>query len=416
MSTSLPTSAPRPVPPLFTRDFILLCFVTLSYFFSFFFFFPTLPFYVKHLGGQESDAGFLIGVSSLVAFSIRPLVGRWIDRYGRVSLMHIGIGLFACTAFLHAWILSLGALLILRVLYGLALGCFTTAASAYLADAAPMARRGEAASYWGLVSPLAMGIIPPLALGLMRSTSLHPMEIYLTAVLPGFSTAEPSHENFTLLFLTAGSMATIACVLSYGMQERFTPTFTAPRPPLFAREVVLPMMVNMFLYLTFTSYTTFLPLYARTLGMGNAGWLYSTYAVSLLGTRFFAARISDQHGRAAVIIPGLAAAFLGLLVLALAPNANLLYAGVSLYGLGFGLAQPGLSAFTIDRLAPERRGVGMSTFGQGVELGMGLGGILMGYIATHAGFTVMYLSGSVCVATALAIFVLGNRPVSPEQP
>ena len=124
---------------------------------------------------------------------------------------------------------------------------------------------------------------------------------------------------------------------------------------------------------------------------------------------FFAARISDQHGRAAVIIPGLAAVLLGLLVLALVPNANLLYAGVSLYGLGFGLAQPGLSAFTIDRLAPERRGVGMSTFGQGLELGMGLGGILMGYIATHAGFTVMYLSGSVCVTTALTIFLAGNR-------
>ena len=415
MSKPQPTSAFAPTP-LFTRDFTLLCFVTLSYFFSFFFFFPTLPFYVKHLGGQESDAGFLIGVSSLVAFSIRPLAGRWIDRYGRVLLMNIGIGLFACTAFLHAWTQSLGTLLALRILYGTALGCFTTAASAYLADVAPMARRGEAASYWGLASPLAMGIVPPVALGLMRSTSLHPTEIYLVSALPSFNAAITSSENFTLLFLTAGSIATIACVLSYGMHERYTPTLTAPRQPLFAPEALLPMMVNMFLYLTFTSYTTFLPLYARTLGMGNAGWLYSTYAVALLSTRFFAARIGDQHGRAAVIIPGLAAALLGLLVLALAPNAQALYTGVSLYGFGFGLAQPGLSAFTIDRLAPERRGVGMGTFGQGLELGMGLGGILMGFIATHAGFTAMYLCGSVCVTVALTIFLLGNRPAPQVQP
>lgn len=398
-----------PAPSLFTRDFTLLCLVTLSYFFSFFFFFPTLPFYVKHLGGQESDAGLLIGVSSLVAFSLRPLVGRWIDRYGRVLLMNIGIGLFACTAFLHVWTVSLSALLVLRVLYGLALGCFTTAASAYLADVAPLARRGEAASYWGLASPLAMGIIPPLALGLMRSRSLHPTETYVVSVLPGFSTAVASTENFTLLFLTAGSIAAVACVLSYGMHERYIPTPTAPRPSLFAREALLPMMVNMFVYLTFTSYTTFLPLYARTLGMGNAGWLYSTYAVALLSTRFFAARVGDQHGRAAVILPGLASALLGLLVLAFAPITQLLYLGVGLYGLGFGLAQPGLSAFTIDRLTPERRGIGMSTFGQGVELGMGLGGILMGFIATHAGFTAMYLSGSMCVTVALAIFWLGNR-------
>jgi MFS family permease len=407
---------PLTLPSLFTRDFTLLCLVTLSYFFSFFFFFPTLPFYVKHLGGQEADAGLLIGVSSLVAFSIRPLVGRWVDRYGRVVLMNIGIGLFACTGFLHAWTFSLSVLLILRVLYGLALGCFTTAASAYLADVAPMARRGEAASYWGLASPLAMGIIPPLALGLMRSPSLHPTETYLVSVLPGFSSVASSAENFTLLFLTAGGIAVVACILSCGMRERYTPILTASRPTLFAREALLPMIVNMFLYLTFTSYTTFLPLYARTLGMGNAGWLYSTYAAALLSTRFFAARVGDQHGRAAVILPGLASALLGLLVLGLTPSAQLLYLGVSLYGLGFGLAQPGLSAFTIDRLTPERRGVGMSTFGQGLELGMGLGGILMGYIATHAGFTIMYLSGSVCVATALAIFLLGNRAAPPEQP
>src|SRR5215813_4680784 len=52
-------------PPLFTRDFTLLCLVTLGYFFSFFFFFPTLPFYIKHSGGREADVGFLIGISSL---------------------------------------------------------------------------------------------------------------------------------------------------------------------------------------------------------------------------------------------------------------------------------------------------------------------------------------------------------------
>jgi MFS family permease len=403
-------------PPLFTRDFTLLCLVTLSYFFSFFFFFPTLPFYVKHLGGQESDAGLLIGVSSLVAFSVRPLVGRWVDRYGRVSLMNIGIGLFAGTAFLHAWTSSLSVLLVLRVFYGLALGCFTTAASAYLADVAPMARRGEAASYWGLASPLAMGIIPPLALGLMRSTGLHPTETYLVSVLFGFSSGAASVENFTLLFLTAGAIAVVACVMSCGMRERYTPNLTASRRPLFACEALVPMLVNTFLYLTFTSYTTFLPLYARTLGMSNAGWLYSTYAAALLGTRFFAARVSDQHGRAAVILPGLTAVFLGLLVLALTPNVRLLYLGVSLYGLGFGLAQPGLSAFTIDRLTPERRGVGLGTFAQGLELGMGLGAILMGYIATHAGFTIMYLSGSMCIAAALVIFLLGNRTAWSEQP
>jgi MFS family permease len=402
-------SSSHALPSLFTRDFVLLCFVTLSYFSSFFFFFPTLPFYIKHLGGHETDVGLLIGVSSLIACLVKPLAGRWIDRHGRVGLMSAAAGVFACMAVLHAWALNLPFLFGLRVVYGIAIGCFTTAAGAYLADVAPIARRGEAASYWGLVSPLAMGIIPPLALGLMSSTTLHPLEKRLVVSLPGLTGTFSWPENFALLFFTAAGGASCACLLSRGMHERHTPSPIVQRRPWFAREALFPMTVNSLLYVTFTSYTTFLPLYARTFGMQNAGYLYSIYALALLSTRFLSARVSDQRGRAAVIIPGLGSAILALLVLALAPNSWFLYIGVILYGLGFGLAQPGLSALMIDRLSPERRGIGMSTFGQGIDLGMGIGGVLMGYIATHSGLSTMYLWGGGCITSALIIFLWGNR-------
>jgi MFS family permease len=396
-------------PSLFTRDFVLLCLVTFGYFSSFFFFFPTLPFYIKHLGGREADVGFLIGLSSLVACLVKPFAGRGVDRHGRVWLMSIAAGIFAGMAVLHAWALSLAVLLALRIVYGIALGCFTTASGAYLADVAPAARRGEAASYWGLVSPLAMGIIPPLALGVMSSTTLHPIEEQLVAVLPGLAGTLNWPENFALLFFTAAGFAFLGCLLSLGMRELHMPSPLVQRRPWFAREALFPMTVNSLLYMTFTSYTTFLPLYARTLGMQNAGYLYSTYALALLSTRFLSARVSDQRGRAAVIIPGLGSTILALLILACAPSSSFLYLGVILYGLGFGLAQPGLSAFMIDRLAPERRGLGMSTFGQGLDLGMGLGGILMGTIATHIGFSAMYLCGSGCITGALMIFLVGNH-------
>jgi MFS family permease len=169
------------------------------------------------------------------------------------------------------------------------------------------------------------------------------------------------------------------------------------------------MAVHFCLYLTFTSYTTFLPLYARTFGLRNAGYLYSTYAIVLIGTRVLSARVGDRYGRAAVIVPGLCAAWLALIVLAFAQSGYALYVGVSLYGLGVGLAQPGLGAFVIDRLAPERRGLGMGTFAQGLDLGMGLGGVLMGSIATSAGFTAMYLCGSGCIAAGLGIFLWGTH-------
>ena len=397
------------IPPLFTRDFILLCLVTLGYFFSFFFFFPTLPFFIQHLGGQESDVGLLIGISSLVSFSIKPLVGRWVDRHGRVPLMTAAAALFACSALLHIWTFSLGLLFLLRVIYGASIGCFTTASGAYLADIAPPARRAEATSYWGLVNSLGMGIVPPLALGLMNSETLHPVEESLVKILPALGEIATWQDNFVLLFLTAAAIAFIACGMSRGMREAHTPAPLLTRRPWYAPEALLPTMVQFCLYLPFTSYTTFLPLYARGLGMGNAGFLYSTYALALLSTRVIGARIGDRYGRVAVIIPGFGCVIVAFLVFAAAFNPLLLHVGASFYGLGIGLAQPGLTAFTIDRLAPERRGLGMSTFGQGLDLGMGLGGILMGAVATHFGLSPMYLCGSGCVGLGLAVFLWGNR-------
>lgn len=75
---------------------------------------------------------------------------------------------------------------------------------------------------------------------------------------------------------------------------------------------------------------------------------------------------------------------------------------------------PAISSFYfrccfLDVASPHRRnellGLGMGTFGQGLDLGMGLGGVLMGSVATQVGFPAMYLCGSGCAGGALAIFL-----------
>ena len=150
------------------------------------------------------------------------------------------VGLFACGAVLHVWALSIGILLALRLLYGFALGCFTTASGAYLADVAPTDRRAEATSYWGLLPSLAMGVVPPFALGLMDSARLHPWEERLVGLLPGLSPKADWPDNFSLLFLTAAGIALLASGLSSRLSELHTSGVSAGKRPLFAREALLP--------------------------------------------------------------------------------------------------------------------------------------------------------------------------------
>jgi hypothetical protein len=66
------------IPTLFTRDFTLLCLITSCYFSSFFFFFPTLPFSVKHLGGQE-----YVSLSDLYIIHDVPTIVRTNTRDGK---------------------------------------------------------------------------------------------------------------------------------------------------------------------------------------------------------------------------------------------------------------------------------------------------------------------------------------------
>ena len=174
--------------------------------------------------------------------------------------MTASVGLFACGAMLHAWALSIGLLFGLRLVYGFALGCFTTASGAYLADVAPADRRAEATSYWGLVNALAMGVVPPLALGIMHSPALHPWEEGLVGLLPGLGQKVGWPDNFTLLFFTAAGVAFLASGVSSRLRERHRLAARACQTPVFAPEAVLPMVVQLCLYLTFTSvYGLFAP-------------------------------------------------------------------------------------------------------------------------------------------------------------
>ena len=229
--------------------------------------------------------------------------------------------------------------------------------------------------------------------------------------MPGLGQKAGWPDNFTLLFFTAAGVAFLASGLSSRLQECHS---SAERPvtrQFFAPEALLPMVVQLCMYLTFTSYTTFLPLYARTFGLDNAGYLYSSYALMLVLTRMLSARLGDRYGRTAVIVPGLILALIAQLVFAFAWGVHALYVGVGVYAMGIGLAQPGLGALMIDRLTPERRGLGMATFAQGLDLGMGLGGVLMGGIASQAGFTPMYVCGSGCLGRGL-----GHFPVRLSAP
>jgi MFS family permease len=150
-------------------------------------------------------------------------------------------------------------------------------------------------------------------------------------------------------------------------------------------------------------------------GPGRTGAYFGVYALSILLVRPFAGRLSDRHGRRAVIIPGLLVGAAGVALTGLASGPASLAVAAGLYGIGIsGLSFPALTAWTVDR-SGEARGAAMAAFYGSYDLAIALGAVALGPVYEHFGFAAVNLAGAagIVAATVLAAAV-GPGPRSPE--
>ena len=86
--------------PIWTGNFIAVSFVNLFVFLSFQMIFPTLPLYVKSLGGSDAVIGLVMGIFTAATLIARPTAGILLDRIGKKKCC------FAVLAFLPLWFIS----------------------------------------------------------------------------------------------------------------------------------------------------------------------------------------------------------------------------------------------------------------------------------------------------------------------
>jgi MFS family permease len=89
------------VERLWTKPFILMTIGNLFLFVAFYMLYPTLPPFIKQMGGSESQVGLAMGAFALSAVLFRPLVGGLLDRFGRRPFIIWGILLFTLTMYLY---------------------------------------------------------------------------------------------------------------------------------------------------------------------------------------------------------------------------------------------------------------------------------------------------------------------------
>ncbi|MFS0869234.1 MFS transporter [Paenibacillus xylanilyticus] len=366
---------------LWTKSFILMTVGLLFLFTAFYMLYPTLPLFIKEMGGSERQVGLAMGALMLSSVVFRPYVGGLLDRFGRRPFMIGGLLVFIASMYMYNWVGGILVLMGLRILHGMSWAMSTTAMMTAITDMIPAKRRGEGMGWFSTSMTFAMAIGPMIGLGIMQV------------------------DSYQSMFQFAVALSVVALLLTLGAKMPFKPITGQKKIQIFEKSVLPVMAPIFFLFVAYGGITTFVPLFAADIQV-NSGTFFLVYAATLALSRPIAGKLSDRTGEVAVIVPALIMTIMALIVLSFSTSLFGLLSSAVLYGIGFGSAQPALQAITL-RMAPkDRQGAANAFFSTATDLGIGLGAILLGLVSEYTSYSVLFSVSALSVLIALLLFTL----------
>jgi predicted MFS family arabinose efflux permease len=375
--TLSPTGAESTRERLLTPAFIRLTLADVAYFTSTGVAIYTLPLWVTGpVGSDKSGAGLAFGAFAVSALILRPVAGRLADTRGRRPLL-VGGALISAVGMLGtAYAESLGLVVVLRLLLGVAEAAFFVASIAALADLAPPNRMGEATSYNSLGLYLGLAFGPPLAELLVRT------------------------GGFRAAWYSAATLSVIAALVAAGIRDlrKGTPA-TAGRMRVIHWKAV-PAALGFFAsVVAMGALFAFGSLQAHAVGLMPVSTPLFVYGIIVVAGRLLLARVLDRFrplllGAVALVIIGG-----GLMIMALWTTPLGMVLGAAVFALGITLSTPAFFSAIFATARPAERGAASGTASVFLDLAMGGGPMLLGFAAQASGIPFAF---GVAAAVALA--------------
>lgn len=372
------------VTKIWTKDFIFICIANFFVFLSFQMTLPTIPLFIRELGGSEQSIGLAVGIFTFSALIIRPYAGHALETKGRGVIFLTGLMIFILSVGSYSFISSIIFLFAMRIVQGFGWGLSTTASGTIATDVIPSQRRGEGLGYYGLSGNLALAFGPTLGLILIGHISFQWLFTFCA-----------------LLGLMAFILATFITYKKAAHKKKF---YTA-KWDFYEKSALKPSLLIFFITVTFGGIATFLPLYTAQKGIEGIQTYFFVYAMALMITRTFSGQLYDRKGHRFVFIPGTLLIFTAMLLLAWLPSSFILFLAAFCYGFGFGTIQPALQAWAVERSPKNRRGMANATFFSFFDLGVGIGAIVFGQIGHRLGYASIYLSAAISILFAISFYL-----------
>lgn len=358
---------------ILTRDFVLCFFAQFTFSSVFYILIPTLPIYLSRLGAKEAEIGVLIGAFSVSSLVFRPIVGKALLKIPERRFMIVGTLFFASSSVAYLFAPPFWPLLAVRVFQGIGLAFFSTASFTLLANIIPEANRGRIISYFYVSINFAFALGPYFGMLLINRFDFP--------------------FNFEVLFLVCAGLSLCCLFITLKLKKiQGLPIadLSLQKQSFLSLDALPPAIIASIITITWGAMTAFFPLYALKKGVENPGLFFAAFAITLILVRGLGGKILDTYSREKVILPCLFNLIVSMPILAFSSTLPMFILVAIIWGIGSAFLFPSLLAYTID-LAGSNRGPAMGTFTALIDLGAGMGAVIMGVILQLTNYTVMFL-------------------------
>lgn len=318
----------------------------------------TIPVFANSLGASTSMVGIVVSSFSITAILIRPFAGPAFDSFSRKWLL-LGSQVIICVClFMYGIVSSLEALIAVRLLHGIGIGCSGPLAMSLVSEFLPKSKFASGISIYALAQSFAQVIGPAVGLYLVD--------------IAGFSHA---------YFLAAASLlVAIAGVAIIRDPFREKLPYQLKLSRMFAPEAVGKGIALMLLAISFACMTSYVVLYGYERGIQDMGMFFVVYALCLVVTRPVFGNLADRLGSPRILALGVVCFAASYIALSLASDFTGFMIAAVISSAGFGCCGPLLQSMALASVPESRRGAASNTAFTGLDLGMLIGPIIGGTI------------------------------------
>lgn len=366
-----------------------------------------IPLQGAYLGASSTTIGLIMGAYMFTTMFFRPWAGKMIQTYGPIKILRLILVINGLALVLYTFT-GLGGYLMARILQGVSTAFFSMALQIGIIDALPEKDRSQGISYYSLFSYIPGIVGPVLALAIWQAGGMH----YFTVVLIGiavctgvFGYTAKMEKNKESQPVVEPSEQRLSMGESFGQLVK---------NPLLFRCSMLMLSASV----VFGAVTTFIPLYASQVPSGNAGVYLMLQAGTVVLARIVLRKRIPSDGKwhspfmmATMFLLAVAAQCVSFSV---SGGIVFFYIGAVLMGMAQAILYPTLTTYLSFVLPHMNRNVLMGLFIATADLGMSLGGVVMGPVADMSSYSFMYMICAI-LGALMIIFAYERRKVAAEQ-